>query len=150
MDPITQKPFESHLGGRIHCLSNHIRRVAAASEGFRKLESVTGNNGRIIVYLCHHQNEDVFQKDIEKAFGVTRSTASKVLSLMEKKDLIQRLSVPSDARLKRLTLTERSRELSRQMGAESDALDKRLLRGFTPEEEKQLRSYLERMLDNLK
>ena len=149
MEPDSVNHWEYHIGGRLHRLSNQLRRAAANSESFRALESVTGNNGRIIVYLCHHQETDVFQKDIEKAFGVTRSTASKVLSLMEKKGLLLRQSVPSDARLKRLTLTERSKELSRQMEAESNAMDRRMLRGFTAEEEARLRGYLDRILANL-
>lgn len=149
MIPDETTVWESHIGGRIHFLSNHLRRIAANREGFRRLESVTGNNGRIIVYLSRHQDGDIFQRDIERAFGVTRSTASKVLALMEKKGLIQRRGVPEDARLKRITLTERSRELSRQMCAESDAMDRQLLLGFAPEEERALRSFLDRMLNNL-
>ena len=149
MEPNETNPWENHIGGKMHYLANRLRRMRENSEVCRQVESVTGNNGRIIVYLSRHQDRDIFQRDVERAFGVTRSTASKVLSLMERKDLLRRESVPADARLKRLVLTDRSRELSRRMCAESDAMDRRLLRGFTPEEKETLRSFLDRMLTNL-
>ena len=39
---------------------------------------------------------DIYQKDIEAHFGITRATASKVITLMEKKGLIQRVSTESE------------------------------------------------------
>ena len=53
-----------------------------------------------------HRDEPVFQRDIEREFSITRSTVTNILQLMERKGYIQRLSVPQDARLKQLVLTE--------------------------------------------
>ncbi len=52
-----------------------------------------------------------FKKDIEKNFTITRSTVTGILKGMEKNGLIFRMSVPEDARLKRLTLTEKGENL---------------------------------------
>ena len=68
---------------------------------------------------------------------------------MEQKGLIQRMPVKQDARLKKLVLTERSLELHRRMRQNADEMETRLLIGFTPEEQTQLLSYLERMQHNL-
>ena len=48
----------------------------------------------------------VYQRDIEREFSITRSTVTNILQLMERKGYIERQSVPQDARLKRLILTE--------------------------------------------
>ncbi len=70
------------------------------------VEQTTPMHGWIIEYLYRHRNEPVFQRDIEREFSITRSTVTNILQLMERKGYIQRLSVPQDARLKQLVLTE--------------------------------------------
>lgn len=60
----------------------------------------------VIGYLYDRIGKDVFQKDIESAFRISRSTTSSMLTLMEKKGLITRESVDYDARLKKLGLTQ--------------------------------------------
>lgn len=52
------------------------------------------------------QATPVFQRDIEREFSITRSTVTNILQLMERKGYIERRSVPQDARLKQLVLTE--------------------------------------------
>ena len=70
------------------------------------VEQATPMHGWIIGYLYHHQNDAVFQRDIEREFSITRSTVTNILQLMERKGYIERQSVPQDARLKKLVLTE--------------------------------------------
>ena len=145
------QPNHLKLGKDIHRLDNRIRRhlqQTTQSLGL-ELDAVTGGNGRIIRFLSEHEGRDVFQKDLEDEFGVTRSTASRVLRLMEQKGFIERHSVPQDARLKKLVLTARGREISAVMRQNGAAMDARLLSGFTPQEEQLLYSFLDRMLHNL-
>ena len=110
---------------------------------------ITGTNGQLISFLLEHEDDPVYQKDIEKAFGITRSTASRVLSLMEKKNLIQRSAVAHDARLKRVTLTDRSRAFASTMLKRCTELEDQLFLGFTAEEEALVLSFLKRMHNNL-
>ena len=70
------------------------------------VEQATPMHGWIIEYLYRHRDEPVFQRDIEREFSITRSTVTNILQLMERKGYIRRLSVPQDARLKQLVLTE--------------------------------------------
>lgn len=107
-------------------------------------------NGYILFYLHDNKDRDVFQKDFEGSFGITRSTASKILSLMETKELIARKSVEGDARLKKIVITEKGEEMRKDMIANKNKLEKKLVAGFSPEEIKQLYEYMERMKDNLK
>lgn len=71
-------------------------------------ERITPMQGRVIGYLSHHTQQDVYQRDLEREFQVRRSTASAILRTMERDGLIRRESVPHDARLKKLVLTQRA------------------------------------------
>ena len=70
------------------------------------VENVTPMHDWIMSYLYWHKEEPVYQRDIEREFSITRSTVTNILQLMERKGYIQRQSVPQDARLKQLVLTE--------------------------------------------
>ena len=137
------------IGKDIHRLSNRIKRNMDANSDHRQLDAITGSNGWIIRFLSEREGQDVYQKDLEAEFGITRSTASKVIRLMEQKGLVMRQSVIHDARLKKLTLTDKSREFSREMHRIGNAMDQRLLRGFSPEEISQLYDFIDRMMKNL-
>ena len=77
----------------------------------KNTQLLTRVNICIIKYLIDNENEDIFQKDIEIKFGITKSTASKVLKLMESKNLIVRQSVKNDARLKKLMASQKAKEI---------------------------------------
>ncbi len=144
-----RQPSLDKIGKDIHRLDNRIKRYMDLHGNRRTFEAITGNNGRIICFLSEHEGLDIYQKDLEDEFGITRSTASRVVQLMEQKGLVERRSVAHDARLKKLVLTERSRELSHAMQREGDDMDRLLLRGFSVEEQAQLYQFLERMIRNL-
>ena len=103
-------PCREELGLLILRTATMIRRKADSNVYMSKVHKITGSNGWILGYLADHENEEIYQKDIEEKFCVTRSTVSKVLKGMESKGLLRRESVSSDARLKRLVLTEEGRE----------------------------------------
>lgn len=137
-----------HISGEIRCLSNKIRRKVDNMNAIVKLDELSGTNGFIIGYI-EASKRPVYQKDIEKEFGITRSTASKVISLMEKKGLIERRSVKNDARLKEIILTSKALELNQDVIVEIDHLDEKLMKGFSEEEINLFSSYLKRITDNL-
>ena len=137
------------IGHEIRTLSNSLRRFIDNSPVKRKVDDITGTNARIIGFLADRADRDIYQRDIEKEFAITRSTASKVLMLMEKKGLIERLAVEHDARLKKIVMTEKSKELAKMMCLDRLETEKVLTKDFTPEEIQQLRGYIERMKKNL-
>lgn len=140
------------IGIQLRKLNNAVRRyLDRNSEALKKLDNLTCSNKWIIGYIFEAEEEgrDVFQRDFESNFGVTRSTVSKVLSLLEKKELIRRESVSHDARLKKIVSTEKSREIGQTMRRESEELEKKLTDGFSDDELEQLHGYLERIQKNL-
>ena len=79
--------MQRKIGIDIHRLDNRIRRCVQRTASQHEMEAVSGTNGRIIRFLSEHADRDVYQKDLEGEFGITRSTASRVLRLMEQKGL---------------------------------------------------------------
>lgn len=141
---------QRHLGRELHRLDNGIRRfLCKNSAAIKSKEEVTGTNLRIIRFLKHNEHRDIYQKDVEKEFGITRSTASRVLVLMEEKGLVERLSVEHDARLKKLVLTEKSARMGEAMHQVGEKTDMQLLLGFTDAEKEQLYDFIDRMVENL-
>ena len=90
----------------MHRVNNLIFRKTNQFSRLNHVEAVTPMHGWILSYLYHHTDAPVFQRDIEREFSITRSTVTNILQLMEKKGYIERRSVPRDARLKQLILTE--------------------------------------------
>jgi len=92
------------LGQTINHLSHLYKRRldrAVTAECPEGQESITGQNGWVICYLMENEKRgcEVFQKDLEKKFGIRRSTVSNIIDLMEKKSLLTRTSADGDARL---------------------------------------------------
>lgn len=140
---------QRHIGQELRIIHNLTKRLIDNSSIKKQIDNVTGTNGWIIAYLTMHSGQDVFQRDLEREFGITRSTASKVINLMVEKGLIERQPVPHDARLKKLVLTPRSKTLSELFIKDQALIEERLTQGFSEEELDILQSYLKRLHTNL-
>src|SRR5690554_4578183 len=102
---------QKSIGMEIRSLTNLIKRHIEKSQHFQDIDGISGVNGWIIAYLYQNENRDVFQRDLEERFSITRSTISRVLKIMEQKGLIERQGVDSDARLKKLVLTKKAKDI---------------------------------------
>ena len=109
------------------------------------VEDVTAMHGWILAYLYQYQDREIFQRDIERAFSITRSTVTNILQLMEKKGYIRRMSVPQDARLKRLVLTEAGAEAHRQILRSLHQTDESVNALLTAEESAELLRLLNKL-----
>lgn len=117
-----------------------------------KMQSLglTGVQSRVLHYILEKcADGEVFQRDIENAFGLSRSTATAILQLMEKNDLIQRKSVENDARLKRLVPTEKAAQLDAQVCAYLHQTEMCLTEGLTPTQLETFMLIAEHMFENL-
>ena len=96
-----------------------------------------------------HDGKDIYQKDIETEFSVSRATASNMLAVMERKGLVRREAVEHDARLKKLVLTEKARALVDRSEQDMRDMEALLAKGLSEEEIRDLKRYLDQMLSNL-
>lgn len=121
------------IGLELRTVHNLIkRRLCKSTETIS--DSVTAMHGWAIVFFIKNQSQDTFQKDFEAQFSIRRSTATKMLQLMEKKGLIRRESVAYDARLKKIIPTEKSIHLFETLMAESEKMEHQLENGISEEE----------------
>lgn len=133
----------------LHSLNNLIARYFDFSSRAKEIDAVTCSNICIIGYLSDNTDKNVYQRNLEDRFTITRSTASKELKLMEQKGLIQRQSVSCDARLKKIVLTEKAWELRNLMKEDVEKMEQVITKGFKDEELKILYSYIQRMKENI-
>ncbi len=98
------------IGHEIKALDHLMQRKMIMIASKSGLDKVTVMHGWIIGYLSHNINTDIYQKDIESEFAISRSTVTNILKLMEKKGYITRTSVESDARLKKISLTDKGKQ----------------------------------------
>lgn len=133
---------------KINCTSTKIKRIIENLDSIKKLDNISGTNGFIIVYI-YKSNKDVYQKDIEKEFGITRSTASNIISLMEKKGLIIRERVDSDARLRKLVLTDLAKEYSITVIKDLDSFNKKITKDISDDDIDVFLKVLNKIEDNL-
>ena len=139
--------YERYVGIELSKINNIMKR------NYRKLDEIndsndelTGKNGWIIGYIAENKDKEIFQKDIENYFVIRRSTVSGILKLMEKKGYIIREGVSYDARLKKLTLTEKAWDYVSKTMEKVDEHEEKLRSGLSDEE---LDAFL-RTLDKIK
>ncbi|MDP8973483.1 MAG: MarR family transcriptional regulator [Actinomycetota bacterium] len=87
--------------------------------------------------------------ELAKRIGVETPTVTRAVQRMEAADLAQREPDLEDARLVRVRLTERGRELEGVVPEIMKRVWDEALEGFSEEEKAQLRQMMERVLSNL-
>ena len=96
---------EEMIGFIVRSLDNMMMRNAVGDEKSEKKGMMPVMQGWIIGYLYDHKEEEIFQRDIEREFDLSRSTVSTILKQLESEGLIERKSVIIDARLKKVVPT---------------------------------------------
>lgn len=111
---------------------------------------ITGVQSRIVHYIIEHcEDGPVFQRDVEAAFSLSRSTATGILQILEKNGMIRRVRVENDGRLKSLIPTEKAAKIDAQICAGIRETEAVMTKGISPG---QMQLFLEtaaRMYDNL-
>ena len=147
-----RKMEEKPISLELRRLSLLMSRYMESHTNHRLVEELTGTNSWIIGYIGAKtkKGEDVFQRDLERKFGITRSTASKTVDAMVKKGFLQREGVDYDARLKKLLLTQKACGVLGMMSNDGKMAEAALTKDFSEKEKQNLRDYIERMIKNLK
>lgn len=117
--------MSSNIAHLIKVTSNEISRRI---NDFASDYDLTGTQVQIIDFLTSRPvSEDVFQKDIEAEFNIRRSTATNILKIMEKKELIKRESVQSASRLKKIIILDKAQKLQTNIDDFMKQNDQRIL-----------------------
>lgn len=136
-----------NIGFEIKTTSNLIRRKI--ENEISEDENMTGNQGYILGFLYHQKDRDIFQKDIEQEFSIRRSTATGILNVMEKNNLIKRVSSKEDARLKKIILTKKGLKMHQQSYNKMQLIEKNLKNKLTEKEIEEFFHILDKIKDNI-
>ncbi len=143
---------QKDIGRLLAELNNLIHREIIKTSQIQcddKKGTMSQSGSCIIAYLYDHKESDVFQRDLEQEFSVRRSTMSKVLTVLEQKDLIKREDVSYDKRLKKIVLTQKAQLFADKIIDHRVELEKKLTSGITEKELKNFKATLEKLKKNL-
>ncbi|MCR4723349.1 MAG: MarR family winged helix-turn-helix transcriptional regulator [Eubacteriales bacterium] len=128
-------PQKRTLGIAARMLNNIVSRyIDKGTEAIRKEYNITPMHGYIIAYLAHNDDHDIYQKEIEEKFFIRSSTVTSMIKLMEKNGLITRESVEQDARLKKIVLTDKAKDMQSKINKAMYDTDNELTGILTKEE----------------
>ena len=134
-------------GKMINRISNRLRR---RSLKVQESIGISGAQGNILDYiLVESVHRNVYQKEIEKEFGLRPSTATEALKLLEDKGLICRIPEEKDGRYKRIVFTQKARDVQTALRREIEESESVLLRGISVSEQRQFLEIAKKMLQNL-
>lgn len=110
---------------------------------------LTGMQFAIVSYIAKESVErDVFQKDLEQKFDIRKSTVTGILNTMERDGLLLRETVPYDARLRKMILTDKALQAKQNTEQVIDSVESQLSKGLTEEEITTFLSILEKISKN--
>lgn len=144
---ITGEGRQNGSGKMINRISNRLRRRSGKAQ---ETIGITGTKGNILNYiLLESEKHNVYQKDIEKEFGLRPSTATEVLKNLEEEELIVRIQDEEDGRYKKIVFTDKAEMIRGALRGEIEKTEELLLKGITPEEQEIFMKITAKMLENL-
>ena len=114
------------IGHALHVLDTTMRRYIDTYSHKKEHENLTGTNTWVIQFIADHKDGPVYLRDIERRFGITRSTASKVVDMLVRNGFVER-----------------------HTGADHEAMEAVLTKGFTQNEKETMLTYLRRAKINV-
>ena len=137
--------MSKYLGILINKIANQLKRKM--DKEMNENYNLTKTQSLVLSYI--NSNKEIYQKDIEKRFSIRRSTATEILNLMEKRNLIKRIPSKIDKRINIIEITEEGIKLEKVGKEKIKELEKQMTKALTKEEKKELIRLLEKVEQNL-
>lgn len=109
---------------------------------------LTAAQGPIMAYLAHAERPPC-PRDLEAQFHLTHPTVSGILSRLEQKGFIELRTDPEDRRCKRIFVLEKGWQCHEVMHQTIQENERRIVDGFTPEEQEIFAELLQRAIRNM-
>jgi DNA-binding MarR family transcriptional regulator len=139
----------NEIGFKVRILANLIKRDVEKSKSELGIDLPKGINGWAISYFFDNSDKDIFQKDFENEFSIRRSTASNILKTMEQNGFITRESVVSDARLKKIVLTEKAINIHKSVLKSINEREERLRQNLSDQEIETFLKITDKLIKNM-
>lgn len=134
------------VGFYLRKLNNHIQKHSHTLYNRKEVKECSLSNLWVIDYLMDNKNRNIYQKDIELEFSINKATASKMLSLMEEKKFISRVSSSEDGRLKKIEILPEGEKLREVCLSIRREIEKELTSFLTEKETEFLKNILKKMV----
>ena len=130
-------------------LDNQVQRCLYSLYRRKEFQDCSLLNMWVCDYLFDRPDRPTCQKDVEREFSINRATASKMLTLMEEKQLIRRELSPYDSRQKTLILLKKGVELHELCMVVRSEIEQKLSASLSPEEVRAFTDICRKMLASL-
>lgn len=137
-----------HIGMLI---KNIDKKIKCTFDKELEVFDITIMQSEVLRYIyCQEKKQDVFQKHIEEYFNSSNPTITGILKRLEGKQLIKRESSLTDARYKKLIVTDKGKEIiacTMELGPQK--IESRLTSKLTLKESDELKRLLALVLEGI-
>ena len=139
-----------YIGGLLRELTIAVHRNIGVKLSEHELGDMKGPQSMALGYLIHASAQDeIYVKDLEKYMKIRKSTASELVSRLEKNGYVKTEKSQKDGRLKRLIVTEEGHEAHDRILQFLQEIDDRLVEGLSKEEVDTFVNLLNRLIQNM-
>lgn len=139
-----------YIGGLLRELTIAVHRNIGVELSEHELGDMKGPQSMALGYLIHASAQDeIYVKDLEKYMKIRKSTASELVSRLEKNGYVKTEKSQKDGRLKRLIVTEEGHAAHDRILQFLQEIDDRLVEGLSKEEVDTLVNLLNRLIQNM-
>lgn len=139
---------EQTIGFKVRQLSNVLRKHGEQCGRRLEKQNISMMQSWVIRFLADHREQDIYQKDLERELNIGKSTLTEMLHVMEKNELVQRISSKKDARCKKLVLTDKSEAIHKEVLDDIEAWEQQLRQGISKEQLQQFFETINQMIHN--
>lgn len=135
-----------NIGNKIQKLSHLMVQLKN-----RRMEHVglTQQQANVINYLYNHPDQDIYQKDIAAHLALKNSSVTSLIANLEKNGFLTKVADETDARHKKIVLTDRACSEHLVCLDYVNAIEDRMLAGMSPEELETFNDLLRRAISNI-
>ncbi len=138
--------------GKLHC-GEMVKRIHDQIDKHANREiqesGITFTQLKLLFVLNITDKGEATLKELEKFYGTAQSTMAGIVARLEKSEFIESFTDQYDRRVKNLRITEKGRELCKELHDHMEIYEKYLLSPLTEEEQQQFYIYLQKIYDNL-
>ena len=139
-----------YIGGLLRELTIAVHRNIGVELSEHELGDMKGPQSMALGYLIHASAQDeIYVKDLEKYMKIRKSTASELVSRLEKNGYVKTEKSQKDGRLKRLIVTEEGHAAHDRILQFLQEIDYRLVEGLSKEEVDTFVNLLNRLIQNM-
>lgn len=137
---------ENHIGPKIKSINNSLNQHLCKDGQNLNLTSAQMH---VLKYLCSHQNDIIYQKDILNEFELSNATVSGIISRLASKGFVTCCCSDSDSRCKQIHITDKALDCLNSIQEKIRHVETQMTKGFTDEDILKLHQLLDKILCNL-